>query len=551
MIYKIFSALAALVGMIAAYWPSFNAPFEFDDIPRIIFNPVFALPQNIEAIWQYAPTRFFTNLTFALNFRLGGAEPLSYHIVNFILHLAAGILVYILAKIIFKMYVASDQRPATSDNSAAFFAAVIFLFHPIQTAAVTYTVQRATILAGICLLAALIFYCRWRQTGREKNYWLALLAGFAGAFCKPIIVALPGLILLTEFMFFSNRRPGPKDFKARVAFFFLLPVLVLILLHLEKFQIVDWQNIFAWNAETNKISHAEYLLTQFHVLWTYLRLLFLPLGQNIDYDYPITAGWDPLTAVCAFGLAGILVAALWLRKRNRLASFGIFWFFIALLPESSILPISDVIFEHRLYLPMLGFTLAIASVISCVFTYCSPGENFAGPAAGKAFAGHATRSGSSRSIFPRVTRSSLKNLSKFIFGSILFLLGVLTFNRNLLWSDRINFLRDVAAKSPNKARVHNSLAIAYAEEGAYGPALSALQRAIELDPQDVGGYNNRANIYRITGQIDLAIKEYSFIIDHFPGFAMAYYFRAQCWDAKGEKRKAAADAEMAARMGIR
>jgi len=530
--------LGALAVTLAAYWPSFKAPFELDDYFVVLTTPVIVQLNDLAAIWRWDPTRFLVYFSFALNFAAGQMDPFGYHAVNFLLHLAAGFLVYGLVKCLIRG--ASRQSPVASEKIVALFTAGIFLLHPVQTAAVTYIAQRSTLLVAIFYLAAVWGYLCYRQTAKGIFYIGALAAAAAGVFSKPIIVTLPLTLGLIELLFSAGPAAGkafaghatqrgssrsifPRvtragiiamcgSLGARLGPFVLVVAVVPLLVMSLQIQHAGPGRSLDFSRETMALSRPEYLLTQTHVLWTYLRLLVWPVGQNIDYDYPITHSLDLPTAVLGLGLAGILGLGAWLWKRNRLASFGIFWFFITLSLESSVFPIADVIFEHRLYLPMFGFVFFTAACFSQL-----------------------------------VSKSSYK----FLLIAILLIFAFLTFHRNLLWSDRINFLRDVAAKSPNKARVHNSLAIAYAEEGAYGPALSALQRAIELDPQDVGGYNNRANIYRITGQIDLAIKEYSFIIDHFPGFAMAYYFRAQCWDAKGEKRKAAADAEMAARMGIR
>ena len=107
-----------------------------------------------------------------------------------------------------------------------------------------------------------------------------------------------------------------------------------------------------------------YLLTQFRVFWTYIRLLILPINQNLDYDYPLSHSiFEPYTFISFMGILLILSFAVWVYKRQRLVTFFILWFFLILMPTSSIAVLPDVIFEHRLYLASAGFfVLAVMGI---------------------------------------------------------------------------------------------------------------------------------------------------------------------------------------------
>ena len=116
------------------------------------------------------------------------------------------------------------------------------------------------------------------------------------------------------------------------------------------------------------ISPMHYFLTQFRVMVTYIRLVFLPLNQNLDYDYPVFKSIFEFPVLISFiFLATILFFAKRLFSKYRLISFSIFWFFLTLLPESSFLPIKDVIFEHRLYLPLVGYSIFLVSGVYYLF----------------------------------------------------------------------------------------------------------------------------------------------------------------------------------------
>src|SRR5207245_500273 len=106
------------------------------------------------------------------------------------------------------------------------------------------------------------------------------------------------------------------------------------------------------------ISSYSYFLTELRVIVRYLQITLLPAGLNFLYDFPPSSSLlEPAVVFSAFILAGLLSCAWWLRKRQPILAFSIFWFFVTLAPTSSFFPINDVIFEHRLYLPMVGLCL--------------------------------------------------------------------------------------------------------------------------------------------------------------------------------------------------
>jgi hypothetical protein len=128
------------------------------------------------------------------------------------------------------------------------------------------------------------------------------------------------------------------------------------------FNLVSTSGITAWT----------YLLTSLNVLWTYLRLLILPIHQNLDYDYPVAQSlFEFPTILSLLGHAAVVAAAFWLYRKKGwlLIPFGIAWFYIGLSPVQSFVPIIDVIFEHRVYMPSIGFFLAFIVAFEGVFEW--------------------------------------------------------------------------------------------------------------------------------------------------------------------------------------
>ena len=215
------------------------------------------------------------------------------------------------------------------------------------------------------------------------------------------------------------------------------------------------------------------------MLLTYLRLFFWPAGQNIDWDYPLATNVLALKTVSSFlFLLVLLVLGFLAYRRVRLISLGIIAFFITLAPTSSIIPLRDVIFEHRMYLAVAFLAMG------CVHAYSCGLEG--------------------------IRKISRRRYAVGIFSSIILLLPLLsglTYARNEVWLSELSLWADAVKKSPNKARAHNN----------YGKGLYALKNrvnekakrefetAIQLSPGWAKPYHNRAVCYFQEGDYDQAI----------------------------------------------
>jgi tetratricopeptide (TPR) repeat protein len=251
--------------------------------------------------------------------------------------------------------------------------------------------------------------------------------------------------------------------------------------------------------ETEAIPRWVYLLTQFSVIITYIRLFFLPINQNLDYDYPLSHSLlEPGVFLSFLFLLSVFAFAVYFFMRSRktdnvyglLASFGILWFFITLSVESSIIPIRDVINEHRLYLPCIGVLIA----------FCA-------------------------GVFYLFEQRKVKNLV--LATSLLFLvtavpLGATTFNRNLIWKEEVMLWEDVVQKSSGKARGHYNLGLAYNNQSQIDEAIAEYKIAIGLLPGYYPAHNNLGNIYLEQDLTDEAIEEYKEALRLKPDYANAH-----------------------------
>ncbi|MDD5435370.1 MAG: hypothetical protein PH343_08080, partial [Nitrospira sp.] len=381
----------------AIYISTSDAPFVFDDSENISHNPAMkdmryftdgeflGRALSNKEVNEHFRSRIFGYFTFALNYRLHGMQVQGYHVFNLMVHLANSAMIYLLVLLTtrtpwFRGATADTEDPV-SYRVAAFFAALLFVSHPVQTEAVTYITQRFTSLATMLCILSLVLYIKARLEAEAKRtllststltyYFFSIIAVVLAMKTKQISFTLPLVITLYEVMFFEG--------KAGKRIYYLLPMLLTMLIipiaTLEDKDILtDMGRLSASiQGRSGENEAVGYLLTQFRVIITYLRLLILPVSQNLDYDYPVYHSFLNPEVLLSFILLVTIVAGgvyLYCRSRNaeirdrqwlRLAAFGIFWFFITLSVESSVIPLVDIIFEHRVYLPSVGFFTLIVS----------------------------------------------------------------------------------------------------------------------------------------------------------------------------------------------
>jgi tetratricopeptide (TPR) repeat protein len=513
--------LALLILGLIAYSSTFTTSFFFDDITKITKNEAIRNLRDLSTIFGYCKERFLIYLTLAANYRLSRLEPMSYHIFNFFIHYAASIFLYLLFIELLKTPAMRKVESRFSKELAAFLAAGIFLLHPLQTQSVTYVIQRAESMAGMFYLATLYFYLRARlvKTARVSLRYgiLTGLCALCAAFSKETAVTLPAMIAIFEIFLFET---SIKDLLRNKIFLALLVPAALIVFY--KLGPLLQRNFFYDPAIP--FTRKQYLLTQFSVLVTYLRLFFYPAGQNIDWDFPIS---DSLFArETTFSLLLLLVLftlSFVAYRRFRLVSLSILGFFITLAPTSSIIPIKDVIFEHRMYIPVAFLA------IGCVSLLCQATDKLWQPS----------------------TRGSLVVLVTLIVAITSSLTG-LTYLRNQVWRSGISLWKDAVEKSPNKARPHNNygralyllggsaipqarkefeianrldrawavpwhnLALISFKDGDYTQAIELDLKALERKPNFLGVIYQLAKSHRELGQLSAAQKYLERLIKNSP-----------------------------------
>lgn len=456
---------------ILVYCNSFNCSFHFDDDPNILMNKVIR-QVSIKDIWNYSNNRFLPFLSFAINYHFGEYDVWGYHLVNLIIHLLTTGTVYWLSLLVFTTPALRNHPLAIHRRYIAFGTALLFVSHPLATQSVTYIVQRMAAMVALFYLLSVALYIKGRLSNTATNkiifFSASALAGLAAIHTKENAYTLPIALFLTEITLLQSNaiRFRINDYRVWISAGLIV---VSVIIGIGRFSTSVFNSIPPSLGTSYSISSKDYLLTQFSVIVKYIQLLLLPMNQNLDYDYALSGGFFEIrTLFCFIFLMGMLVLAIWQYNRNRIYSFGIFWFFITLAIESSIVPIADLIFEHRTYLPSFGFFLI---VVSLLFQYIG----------------------------------KIRPLNALVVCLIMSgILGVAAYQRNKVWADNFTLKQDIVQQSPGKARPKVNLGMEYMELKAYDTAIQYFKDAAMINNKYFDALNNTATCFLIKEKWDSA-----------------------------------------------
>jgi tetratricopeptide (TPR) repeat protein len=470
----IYCFCASFVIALAVFAPALNGTFIFDD-----FHLPFADPHAAEM-----PARFWIGgvrpaliATYWLNFLISGTNPLGYHVVNVFLHAVTSVVIFL----IYDRLLAISRTPFPSILDRRWFAlfgAALFLLHPLQTEPVDYIAGRSELLSGCFFFAAwLVFLRNFEQNASFGLTLKILILGGLGILGKESAISLPGLLLLTDF-YFSDLPIGKqvvRRFKLYSVFLIgALSAAALILRSLTRGTAAGF---------SSGVRPFDYALTQCRVVLIYLRLFFIPAGQNADWHLPFyhsfrhgAAGWYVVALLL------VLALALWLRKRDRLISFGIMAFFLMLAPTSSIVPISDALAERRMYLPIAGLILAVLGVAARIRLTTS--WRWAGATA------------------------------------LILACAVLSYFRSAVWTSDLNLWSDSAHANPANYRAHSGLGAALLRRKDCVEAAGEFATALSQENSNNEVLWNLAEAYQCAGKSAEALSAFqSYAVRHPTGAA--------------------------------
>jgi tetratricopeptide (TPR) repeat protein len=429
-------AIALIAATVLAYSNCFSSPFIMDDGDAIVSNPTIRslspISRTLSGPLQSSTAgRPLVNLSLALNYAAGELDPRGYHAVNLAIHILCGLLIFGSVRRTFSK-ASNASSSANLPNLVAFFCALVWLLHPLETEVINYVTQRTESLMALAYLATLYSFIRGIDSKRPWNWYaVSILSCALGMLCKESMATAPVMVLLYDAVFCAGSLTAALRRRAVLYAGLAASWIVLAVLLAS--------NGRSHSAGfTSGVSTQTYLLNQGPIVLRYFRLAVWPTSLVFDYGLPKAIAWPTaiLPALPVIGLAGVTAAA-WFFDR-RLAYLGT-WIFVTLAPASTIIPIAtEVGAERRMYLPMMAIAVLAVLGISAI--------------------------GRRRNIF---------------IGSVAAMcvtLGTLTFARNVDYRDPDGLWRQVIARYPH-GRAHYNLAISLREQGQRAEAIREYQLA--------------------------------------------------------------------------
>jgi tetratricopeptide (TPR) repeat protein len=424
-------------------------------------------------------TRPVTYLTFYFNHLVGGDDTTTYRLLNIAIHMGNGLLLFSLIRRLF-------QRDSFSLLAAA-TAGLLFVAHPLATESVTYITQRFESLATFFCLLALLLHVQARSASsvlqRRTLAAAAIVATALSMLSKETGVVTPVLMVLLDCLHFQDRLP--VALRRAAGSLTLLPMVPLLIVSAHWAQETAPLTVSSLLNITNHGIHpyplSDYLLTQVCAWISYLRLLVLPIGQNFDHAYPLITSPLDSRFIMAILFTVSLIAGAWLnfrrqsKKSGAIVLFGMLWYFISLLPSSSIIPLPDLFAEHRCYLPSVGLFLVFAVGLHRLLNF------------------------SSALLEGRVILYSLSSLAILTLSRSTLLRNEVLQNRESLWKDAL-------AKGSNTVRVWKGLGIVNFNSGRIDESARCFERALEVAPDDDEAWLNLCTLYIKTMQTDKALE---------------------------------------------
>lgn len=491
------------------YSNTFQSPWILDDFNNILLNPSVRI-ENLdgESLWKQLHAslvggrldRPLARLTFALNWYFGGKDTWGYHLLNISIHALCAFFLFLTVKILHRTPQGGSER--SNPYAVSLIAAFIWAANPVQTQAVTYIVQRMAALAGLFYVVSLYCFIQGRLSGMTRRrcaWWCGSLASFIlGVASKENAVLLPLALALVEMVFFRNERPQRP---ARRWLLVLAVTAVSVIGLIGLFFFTQGDTLSYLNYDSRYFTLWERLLTQSRVLMLYLSQLFYPVPFRLSIEHDIalsTSAFHPWSTLPSI-LVVVLLVALAIKKQRSwpYLSFGVLFFFLNHLIESSIIPL-ELVFEHRNYIPSMFLFVPAAGGLCAMLDYC------------------------------RRHRSRMYPVSAASIVLLILCLGSGTYVRNMAWESAESLWTDAVRKAPSSGRALAYLAMVRSEYPGGAPfALRLYESALlgtktnkQLEPEI---FNNMAALYYDTGDFNQAVKFWEKALEKKPDYADARF----------------------------
>ncbi|MCX5693216.1 MAG: tetratricopeptide repeat protein [Candidatus Omnitrophica bacterium] len=463
---------------------SLKNKFAWDDKFLIVNNPYIKDCTYISKIFNnqlyegdgmhsnfYRPAQLFS---FMIDYRIWKLNPFGYHLTSLLLHIFNSALVYL---IVFAI---------SSSPYMAFVTASLFGVAPAISGITFYIPARSDLLMALFLFLSLWFFIRYRQKGKSMLYAASVFLFALSLICKEMALMLPLLLVL------EMRRNHERD---RASFKLLLPyaavLLAYVFLRVTVLNFAKGSNPIIDSSFPATLPLAARLLTNFKVIFLYMKILVAPFGLHIEWFVePVRSIFQSKILLYIAGFITMILAVKKISNKNKLILFGSLWFLFALSPVLNIYPISVLFGEGWLYVPSVGFFIVLSA------------------------------------IFKDIIKPKLGNfLSGILITFFLIYCAFFTIAYGRAWKDSVSVFNNVLRYEKNSPFIYltyNNLGMAYYDKGDFEKSIEYCKKSISLNPDYFDAYNNLGIAYIATGKTVRAIKSFKIAIRLKRDFVSSY-----------------------------
>ncbi len=500
--------LAMLLAAIATYCNHFYNAFQFDDAHTIVNNVYIRDIHNLPLFFKDGTTsstlpanqayRPLVTASLALDYWLGNGYNLFYfHLSSFLLFLVQAVLLMFLFKKLLGL--------SWADNKTVAYVSVIaaswYTLHPAIAETVNYVIARSDIQSTFFVVLAFILFI---YSGFCRKYLLYLVPLFIGGLAKPPVVMFAP-ILFFYILFFEEKMAVGDLFKkahSKQRWIVIKKTVPAFIACLFTYWFINKMTPEAW--QPGGTSPWLYLITQPFVILHYFTTFFVPNGLSADSDWQLLTGIADYRFFIGCLFIAVMIALVFYTSKKawlRPISFGIVWFFLALVPTSSIIPLGEVLNDHRMYFPFIGLALAVTWSIALLVLKYIP-----------------------------VLKNTLVNYRIILAIAIVTILSVYAFatnERNKVWHTTESLWKDVTVKSPDNPRGQMNYGLALMARGDYQNAIGYYSKTLEKWPYYAYAYINMAIAKNAIGDVAAADDAFKKALNLNPNLPDAYAFYAR------------------------
>jgi tetratricopeptide (TPR) repeat protein len=434
------------------YGPCLHASFLLYDDPEYITENYFLKDFSLRGIINLFTKQVYdlyiplTWLSYWIELHVFKFAAQGMHFINILLHIVN-------AWLVFKLFI----RPCNKPLPAVLIAA-LFLVHPQHVESVAWIAERKDMLYTLFFLQALIFYVDFKSNPSKKLYFLSMLFFILSCLSKPMAVSFPLLIVIIDYFLYNEKK---ISFHVNKIPFIMISVIF-------SFIAILFINVSALQNQTGNYSLVNKMVLTFYELGFYVFKLILPLNLSVIYEAPSQT--NPILPIQTYLLALLFIAIVLyvLLKGNKYLKAALFCYVVILLPVLQLIPNASTLFADR-------------------YSYMSSIIPFA------------------LLCFLAEENAFLKKSANVILVPLVFILGLLTYNRCTLWKNDELLFTDVLTKNKNSYGAYANRGMYYLKKGNIPSAIYDLKQASDLKPTSPIVLTNYAWALAVSSQTDSAL----------------------------------------------